>query len=63
MVQKHGHAVTQQDIRKLRTFHMRCLLAILSISLWDMLRNADILKETSELAIEELLRQKHAAVV
>ena len=44
---------------------MRCLLAILGITLWDMLRNADILKETSELAFEdlELLRQKHAAVV
>ena len=38
--------------------HMRCLRDILGITLWDMRRNADILKETSELPIEEQLRQK-----
>ena len=50
--------VTQQDTRKLRTFHMRCLRDILGITLWDMRRNADILKETGELPIEKQLRQK-----
>ena len=37
--------VTQQDIRKLRTFHMRCLWDILGVTLWDIRRNADILRE------------------
>ena len=37
--------MTQQDIRKLRTFHTRCLRDILGITLWNMQRNADILKE------------------
>ena len=51
-------AVTQQDIRKLRTFHMRCLRDILGITLWDMRRNTDILEQTGELPIEEQLRRK-----
>ena len=50
--------VTQQDIRKLRTFHMRCLRDILGITLWDMQRNADILKVTGELPIDKQLRKK-----
>ena len=49
---------TQQDIRKLKTFHMRCLRDILGITLWDRRRNTDILEETGELPIEEQLRQK-----
>ena len=51
--------VTQQDIRKLRTFHMRCLWDILGVTLWEMRRNTDILRETGELPIEEQLRRKH----
>ena len=50
--------VTQQEIRKLRTLHMRCLRDILEFTLWDRRRNADILKETGELPIEEQLRKK-----
>ena len=50
--------VTQQDIRKLRTFHMRCLRDILGFTLWDRRRNVNILKETRELPIEEQLRKK-----
>ena len=51
-------AVTQQDIRKLKTFQMKCLRDILGITLWDRRRNVDILQETGELPIEEQLRQK-----
>ena len=35
--------VTQHDIRKLKTFQMRCLQDIVGVTLWDMRRNADIL--------------------
>ena len=38
--------------------HMRCLRDILGITLWDMRRNADILKKTGDLPIEKQLRQK-----
>ena len=45
--------VTQHDIRRLKTFQMRCLRDILGLTLWDMHRNVDILKETGELPVEE----------
>ena len=51
-------SVTEEDIRKLRNFYMRCLQDILGVTLWDMKRNADILRETGELPIEEQLRRK-----
>ena len=44
------------DIHK--TFQMRCLRDILGLTLWDMHRNVDILKETDELPVEEQLRQR-----
>ena len=44
--------VTEEDIRKLRTFYMRRLQDILGVTLWGMRRNADILRETGELPIE-----------
>ena len=50
--------VTQQDIRRLKTFQMRCLRDIVGVTLWDMRRNVDILEETGELAIKEQLRLK-----
>ena len=50
--------VTQHDIRRLKTFQMRCLRDILGLTLWDMHRNVDILKETGELPVEEQLRQR-----
>ena len=36
--------VTQHDIRKLNSFQMRCLRDILGITLWDRVRNVDILE-------------------
>ena len=51
-------SVTQHDIRRLKTFQMRCLRDIVGVTLWDKRRNVDILEETGELAIEEQLRQK-----
>ena len=45
--------VTQQDIRILKTFQMRCLWDIVGVTLWDMQRNVDILDETGELPIKE----------
>ena len=50
--------VTQQDIRRLKTFQMRCLRDIVGVTLWDMRRNVDILEETGELPIKEQLRLK-----
>ena len=50
--------VTQHDIRKLKTFQMRCLRDIVGVTLWDMRRNADILEETGELPMEVQLRQR-----
>ena len=51
-------SVTQHDIRRLKTFQMRCLRDIVGVTLWDKRRNVDILEETGELPIEEQLRQK-----
>ena len=51
-------SVTQHDIRKLKTFQMRCLWDIVGVTLWDMRRNADILEETRELPMEVQLRQR-----
>ena len=51
-------SVTQQDIRRLKTFQMRCLRDIVGVTLWDMRRNVDILEETGELPIKEQLRLK-----
>ena len=50
--------VTQQDIRRLKTFQIRCLQDIVSVILWDMQRNVGILEETGELPIKEQLRLK-----
>ena len=49
---------TQHDIRRLKTFQMRCLRDIVGVTLWDMRRNGDILEETGELPIGEQLRLK-----
>ena len=40
--------VTQQDIRRLNPFQMRCLRDIVGVTLWDMRHNVDILEETEE---------------
>ena len=51
-------AVTQQELRKLHAFQMKCLREIVGVTLWDRRRNVDILEETGELPVEEQLRHK-----
>ena len=51
-------SVTQQDIRRLKMFQVRCLRDIVTLDLWDMRCNVDILEETGELPIKEQLRLK-----
>jgi len=48
--------VTQHDIRKLSSFQMRGLRDILGITLWDRVRNVDILERTEMLSVEDQLR-------
>ena len=50
---------TQQYIHKLKSFQMRCLRDILGITLWNRVRNTDILDRTGVLPVEEKLRQRH----
>ena len=50
--------VTQHDVRRLKTFQMRCLCDIVGVTLWDKWHNVDILEENGELPIEE---QQHEA--
>ena len=50
--------VTHQEIRRLKTFQMRCLQDIVGVTLWDMRHNVDILEETGGLSIKEQLRLK-----
>ena len=50
--------ITQHDIRRLKTFQMRCLRDIIGVTLWDKRRNTNILEETGELPVGEQLRQK-----
>ena len=58
MVMSETWAVTQHDIRRFKTFQMRCLRNILGLTLLDRRRNIDILEETGELPIEHQLRKK-----
>ena len=48
--------VTQDKMRKLKTFHMRCIL-ILGFTLWDRRRNEDLLKVANEQPIERKMRE------
>ena len=50
--------LSKRDLRKLKTFHMRCLRDILSVTLWDRIRNSTILEMTGEPSMEEQLRQR-----
>ena len=50
--------VTQQELRKLDAFQMKCLQEIVGVTLWDRRRNVDILEETGELPVEEQLGHK-----
>ena len=48
--------VAQAEIRRLRTFQMRCLQDILVLTLWDRQRNVDILKQVGEVPMKEQLK-------
>ena len=48
--------ITQKDLRKLRTFHMKCLRDILGVTRWDELRNETILCRANEVPIEGQLK-------
>jgi hypothetical protein len=51
--------VTQQELRKLHAFQMKCLRDIVGVTLWDRRRNADILEETGKLPVKYVqLRRK-----
>lgn len=48
--------ITQKDVRKLRTFHMKCLRDILGVTRWDKIRNESILCSVNKVPIEEQLK-------
>ena len=48
--------ITQKDLRKLRTFDMKCLRDILRVTRWDKLRNETILCRANEVPIEGQLK-------
>ena len=48
--------ITQKDLRKLRTFHMKCLRDILGVTHCDELRNETILCGANEVPIEGQLK-------
>ena len=49
---------SNQDLRKLKMFRMRCLRDIPSVTLWDRMWNTTILEKTGELPVENQLRQR-----
>ena len=50
--------MTQHDIHMLKSFQIRCLHDILGITLWDQVRNTDILKRMRMVTVEGQLRQR-----
>ena len=48
--------VTQQDLRRLHAFQMKCLRDIVEVTLWDKRRNKDIFAETGALPVEDQLK-------
>ena len=49
--------VSKHDLRKLKTFQMRCLRDIIGVTLWNRMRNTTILEKAGELAVEDQLHQ------
>ena len=45
--------VTQKDLRKLKTFQMKCLRDIMVVSRWDQICNDSILESTGEVPIAD----------
>ena len=50
-------AVTQDEVRKMKTFHLRSIRDILGFTLWDRRRNKELLKEANEQPIEEQMKE------
>ena len=50
--------VSNQDLRKLKAFQMRCLHDILGVTLWDRMRNTTILEKIGESPVEDQLQQR-----
>ena len=48
--------ITQKVLRKLRTFHLKCLRDILGVTRWDKIRNENILRSANEVSIEDQLK-------
>ena len=48
--------ITQKDLKKLRTFHLKCLRDILGVTRWDKIRNENILRSANEVSIEDQLK-------
>ena len=49
-------AVTQQDLRQLHAFQMKCLRGIVGVTLWHKVRNEDIFADTWEVPVEAQLK-------
>lgn len=51
-------AMTNDQLRRLTTFHMRCIREILGVTRWDQIPNADNLARAREAPIGEQIRQR-----
>ena len=49
-------AVTQQDLRQLHAFQMKCLRGIVGVTLWHKVRNEDIFADAWEVPVEAQLK-------
>ena len=49
-------AVTQQDLKRLHAFQMKCLRDIIEVTLWNKRRKEDILVEVGEIPVEEQVK-------
>ena len=49
-------AVTQQDLRRLHAFQMKCLWDSVGMTLWHKMRNEDIFADTGEVLVEAQLK-------
>ena len=49
-------AVTQQDLKRLHAFQMKCLRDIIGVTLWNKRRNEDILAEVGEIPVDDQVK-------
>ena len=55
-------AVTQQDLKRLHAFQMKCLRDIIGVTSWNKRRNEDILAEVGEIPVEDQVKLRSAMV-